>query len=134
MMAREVPLSQSLVQLRHEIECIDRSILLLLAARLDAAQRAIQLRAPRSGRVTDRAQERQVLLRSQHLARELGLPRKLIDNLFRSLLEEGKTRFQTGQQAPDLPAVTILLAAPAESGSQLRRGSNLQLGPIPSSG
>ncbi len=133
MMIRDAPESESLAQLRHEIECVDRSIVLLLAARLDAAQRAIQLRAPRAGRVTDRAQERQVFLRSQEWARELGLPRKLVDSLFRSLLEEGKTRFQTGQRAPELPAVTVLLAAPAESENELRRDPHLQLVPVPSS-
>jgi chorismate mutase len=124
--------SELLARVRHEIECVDRSIVLLLAARLDAAQRAIRLRTARNGRVTDPEQERRVLRRSYRWATELGLPRKLVDNLFRSLLEEGKTRFQTGENARELPAVTVLLAAPAGSAGDLGRDAHLQLVPVPS--
>ncbi|MCW6167258.1 MAG: chorismate mutase [Thermoplasmatales archaeon] len=47
--------------MRNEIESVDRSIVLLLAARLDAARRALSLRAPSERRVTDPGQERRVL-------------------------------------------------------------------------
>jgi chorismate mutase len=124
--------SEALARIRHEIECVDRSIVLLLAARLDAAQRAIRLRTARNGRVSDPEQERRVLRRSYRWAMELGLPRKLVDNLFRSLLEEGKTRFQTGETAREVPTVTVLLAAPAGSERDLGRDPHLQLVPVPS--
>jgi len=124
---------ESLTRVRHEIECVDRSIVLLLAARLDAAQRAIRLRAARKGRVTDPDQERRVLLRSHKWAHELGLPQKLVDNLFRSLLEEGKTRFQLSESPPESPVVTVLLAAPAGAARALGRETQLQLVPVPTS-
>ncbi len=133
-MGGRVRAPESLARLRHEIECMDRSILLLLAARLEAAQRAIRLRAARNGRVTDPEQERRVLRRSRKWAQELGLPGKLCDNLLRSLLEEGKTRFQTGQSAPELPVVTVLVEVPVGSATDLGPDTCPQLGPESSSG
>ena len=133
LMLSESPVPEPLARLYHEIECVDRSIVLLLAARLSAAQRTIELRAPRAGHITDRAQERETLNRIQQWARELGLPRRLVDNLFRSLLEEGKTRYQAGVRPPELPTVTVLLAAPAGSEHSSRREPRLQLVPVPSS-
>ena len=126
----EVPEPESLARLRHEIECVDRSIMFLLAARLDASQRAIRVRAARNGRVSDPEQERRVLRRGQKWARELGLPQKLVDNLFRSLLEEGKTRYQTGEKLLDAPLVTVLLAAPAGTTADLGRDARPQLFPV----
>jgi chorismate mutase len=130
-MSADRPEPESLARVRHEIECVDRSIVFLLAARLDAAQRAIRLRAARNGRVSDPEQERRVLQRGHRWAHELGLPPKLVDNLFRSLLEEGKTRFQTGEKPLESPLVTVLLAAPAGTVSDLRRDAHLQLVPVP---
>jgi chorismate mutase len=132
-MLAEAPQTGSLAKVRHEIECVDRSIVLLIAARLDAAQRAIRLRTARAGRVSDPDQERRVLRRSQRWGDELGLPRTLVDNLFRSLLEEGKTRFQTGEKSPELPVVPVLLAAPAGSLKGLRHDPHLELFPVPAS-
>lgn len=123
--------AQTLARLRREIESIDRSIVLLLAARLHAAQKAIRVRGTRTGSVTDREQERRVLLRGQRWAEELGVPPRLVNNLFRSLLEEGKTRFQIGGELPEPPFVTLLLAGPAESAKGRERDPRLQILPVP---
>lgn len=131
-MASRVADAETLARLRREIESIDRSILLLLAARLHAAQRAIRVRGARTGSVTDREQERRVLLRGQRWAEELGLPPRLVENLFRSILEEGKTRVQVGEELPESPVVTLLLASPAES-ARSSRDPRLQLVPVPAS-
>jgi len=116
---------------RREIESIDRQIVLLLAARLDAAQRAIRVRTPRSGSITDRSQEGRILERSHAWAAELGLPLTLVDNLFRSLVEEGKARFLRGEQPPESPGVTVLLAPPRRLRSDLGDHPNPELLPVP---
>jgi chorismate mutase len=117
--------------LRHEIESIDREIVLLLAARLDAAQCAIRARTVRSGPTTDRTQEVRILERSHAWATELGLPPTLVDNLFRSLVEEGKARFLRGEQAPESPGVTVLLAPPRRLRPDLRDDPSLEFLPVP---
>ncbi len=108
---------------------MDRSIVLLLAARLDAAQRAIHARVghdPR--RTTDAAQERRVLQRSRAWAREVGLPEKLVETLFRTLIEEGKARFHRGERPTNpLPFVTVLMAVPERSEEDLGSGADPQL-------
>jgi chorismate mutase len=123
----------TLVLLRHEIESIDRQIVLLLAARLDAAQRAIGVREARSGSTTDRAQELRILERSRAWAAELGLPPRLVDHLFRSLVEEGKARFLRGEEPPESPGITVLLAAPIRSRWDLEDRPCPELLPVPSS-
>lgn len=88
--------------------------MLLLAARLDAAHRALQTRSGYDHRTTDPAQEKRVLQRGRTWARELGLPEALVETLFQTLIEEGKTRFQMGTHAPEhvSPSLTVFLAAP----------------------
>lgn len=120
--------TESLAQLRQEIENVDRSLVLLLAARLDAAQRTLRFRSSHERRTTDGTQERRVLLRARGWARELGVPEQLVDTLFRTLIEEGKTRFQAGHApAEPLPFVTVLLTAPERPSPALRGDSDLQL-------
>jgi chorismate mutase len=122
-----------LTRLRHEIESIDRSIVLLLAARLDAVQRALRVRAGANREITDREQERRILLRSRKWAHELGLPRTLVDELFRSLIEEGKARFRSDENRPESPVVTVLVAAPDGLGMELGSDPHSQLVPVPTS-
>jgi chorismate mutase len=117
--------------LRHELESIDRQIVLLMAARLDAARRAIRVRTAQSSSITDRSQEVQILERSRAWAAELGLPPTLVDNLFRSLVEEGKARFLRGEQPPESPGVTVLLAPPRRLRSDLGEHPNPELLPVP---
>jgi chorismate mutase len=123
----------TLAQVRLEIESVDRSIVLLLAARLDAADRAIRARVARDRRVADREQERRILLRSGRWAEELGVPRSLVDNLFRSLVEEGKARFLSAEGPSDSPVVTVLLAPPAGPAASPRRDPRSQLVAVPAS-
>jgi chorismate mutase len=132
-MPRESCRPESLAQVRREIESVDRSIVLLVAARLDAARRALRLRVTHGHRMTDGAQERRVLERSREWALELGLPERLVQSLFSTLIEEGKARFRSSEAAADPEVVTVLLAAPAGPEVRLRGAPSLQLVAIPPS-
>lgn len=116
-MSRKTPRAEPLAQLRREIESVDRSIVLLLAARLHVAQRAIELRVGTSRRLTDPAQERRVIERGREWARELGVSENMVTQLFRTLVEEGKARFRTAEKTTDAPIVTVFLASPEEVAS-----------------
>jgi chorismate mutase len=118
---------QTLTQIRGEIESVDRSIVLLLAARLEAAQRALRARAGRGHRLTDPAQERRVLQRSRRWAREVGVPEAIAEELFRTLIEEGKVRFRRSEAPGRSPVVTVLLADPHEEALDLGDRSREQL-------
>lgn len=130
-MPREAPPSESLAELRREIESVDRSLVLLLAARLSAAQRALRVRVAQRRGLTDVGQERRVLLRSRLWARELGVPEPLVDRLFRTLIEEGKARFRAGKGPAEPPVVTVQLAGPAPDEARLRGASDAQLVAVP---
>lgn len=124
----------SLDRVRNEIESVDRSIVLLLAARLDAARRALSLRAPSEHRVTDPGQERQVLSRAQAWAQDLGLPAPLVEGLFRALIEEGKARYgDRTRAAPEPGFVTVLVDAPEPGSLALGDAETLEPLPIPGS-
>ncbi len=121
------PGAESLVHLRHEIESVDRSIVLLLAARLDGAERAIRARVAHGRPVTDEAQEDRVLRRAREWARELGLPPALVDTLFRTLIAEGKARFRAADKPASSPFVTVLLAGPDGTRADVRNASETPL-------
>ncbi|MCL4307856.1 MAG: chorismate mutase [Candidatus Thermoplasmatota archaeon] len=124
----------SLDRVRSEIESVDRSIVLLLAARLDAARRALSLRAPPERRVTDPGQERRVLSRAQAWARDLDLPVPLVEGLFRALIEEGKTRYKDRTRAAPEPGfVTVLVGAPEACSIALGDTENPEPLPVPGS-
>ncbi len=132
-MTLERPEHDSLTRLRREIESIDRSIVLLLAARLDAAQRALRVRVGRNREITDREQERRILSRSPKWAHELGLPRTQVDHLFRSLHEDGKARFRNTETPVESPVVTVLVAAPEGAGMALGSDPHSHLVSVPTS-
>jgi chorismate mutase len=123
--------AQSLAQLRREIESVDRSLVLLLAARLGAAQRALRVRAAQRRGLTDLAQERRVLQRSRQWARELGVSETLVEKLFRTLIEEGKARFRATGTPPELSVVTVLLPGPEAAEAELRGAPEPQLVAVP---
>ena len=120
-----------LVELRAEIERIDRSLLLLVAARLRAARQAVALRSSVTGRLAEPEQELRVLLRGVAWARELGLPEALVQRLFRTLIEEGKAEYRTRGAPSDDPTVTVFVAEPAARPADLRsvRGPAVVPGP-----
>jgi chorismate mutase len=133
-MTAHSPEDESLGRLRQEIESIDRSLVLLLAARLHAARRALRVRVGQERRLTDRAQERRVLERSRRWAEELGLPPKFVEGLFRALMEEGKVHFQTSEGSSEPPVVTVLLEGPEGAPRPFGQDPRLQLLPVPPSG
>jgi chorismate mutase len=108
---RDVP--ESLAELRREIEEIDRSLVVLIAARLEAAQRAIAVRSARTGRVADPGQEHRVLLRAQRWSRELDVPESIVVPLIQRLLSLGKERSRAAR------AVSGLRGSPEGSGPKL---------------
>ena len=89
----------TLAELRREIARLDRSLVVLMAARLDAAERAIRLRSERTGRLTDPAQERRILERARRWADELDVPPGVVERLFPELVAAGKRRFAAGRVA-----------------------------------
>ncbi|HLN50975.1 MAG TPA: chorismate mutase [Thermoplasmata archaeon] len=119
-----------LARIRQEIESVDRSIVLLLAARLDAARRAIRVRARVQNRLTDTEQERRIFQRTQDWAEELRLPPKLVESLFRSLIEEGKARYLSEEALPDSPVVTVLLSRPRVPAVRRYGEASPELGPV----
>jgi chorismate mutase len=132
-MTADRPEPESLAKVRQEIESVDRSIVMLLAARLDAADRAIRMRVALGQPVTNREQERRILIRGRTWAEEFGVPRLLVENLLRSLVEEGKARFLSTGGPRDARVVTVLLAPPVGSAVPPRRGTDSQLVTIPTS-
>jgi isochorismate pyruvate lyase len=85
----------SLSSIRRELEEIDRSIILLVAARVDAACTAIRLRSQENGVVSDPAQEERVVARARRWAEQAGLSPILAETIFRAVVEAGKDRFTT---------------------------------------
>ncbi|EQD74123.1 chorismate mutase [mine drainage metagenome] len=123
----------SLDRIRQQIERVDRSIVMMLAARIATAQRALRLRAGHDRNLTDRKQERRVLARSRMWAQDLGVPPALVEDLFRSLIEEGKARFQSATVVPEPPVVTVLLVDPVLASHDLERPPEVQLVAVPES-
>lgn len=95
-MVEDPPAESSLPALRAEIEQIDRAIVALLAARLDAAGAAIRLRSRLDGRIENPTQEARVLARARKWGATLGLPAAVTNTVFRTLIDEGKARFAAG--------------------------------------
>ena len=84
-----------LEEVRARLEEIDRDLLRLVAARLEAANLAIRIRIEQGEEVCDPAQERRVLARARRWADEAGLPPALVETIFRALIEAGKERAGT---------------------------------------
>jgi len=85
----------TLASVRRDLEEIDRGIVLLVAARIDAACTAIRLRSEKDGRIADPLQEHRVIVRAQSWAREVGLSPDLAATIFRAMIDQGKERFAT---------------------------------------
>jgi chorismate mutase len=85
--------SSSLRAARHEIEQIDRALVLLVAARLEAAGSAIRIRSERDGQISDPSQEQLVLSRARAWAEQADVPPWLVETVFRAMVKAGKERF-----------------------------------------
>jgi chorismate mutase len=99
----------TLASVRRDLEEIDRGIVLLVAARVDAACTAIRLRSGKEGRIADPSQEHRVISRAQAWAQEVGLSPALTETIFRAMIEQGKERF--GARAPPAGSVDHLRTA-----------------------
>jgi len=85
----------SLVAIRRDLEEIDRALVLLVAARVEAAGTAIRLRSQGDGRIADPAQEERVITRAQQWAEQAGLSPARMRTIFRAVVESGKERYAT---------------------------------------
>jgi len=94
----------SLASLRRDLEEIDRAIVLLVAARVDAACSAICLRSQKEGRISDPAQEERVIARAQVWAEQLGVSTTLTGTIFRAIVESGKEKFVRSSSESTSPA------------------------------
>ncbi|HYA55090.1 MAG TPA: chorismate mutase [Thermoplasmata archaeon] len=103
-MVRRHDTADPLESVRRDLARIDRAIVLLVAARIEAAVEAIRLRSQRDGRVASPAQEVRVLERARRWAVELGVSPEVIEVIFRAVIESGKERYRVNQLLP--PRVT----------------------------
>ena len=76
----------SLIEVRREIEEIDRVLILLIAARVEAACSAIRIRSERNGPLEDPVQEAIVIARGQEWAKRAGFPPTLAETVLRAVL------------------------------------------------
>lgn len=125
------PAAPSLAAVRRDLEQIDRAIVVLMAARIDAARTAIRCRSRLDGRIANPAQEARVLARAQAWGEPLGLSPTLTETVFRAIVEEGKARFASEadasvrgspSSAPGHARVTV--PARRSSGSLARAGTS----------
>jgi chorismate mutase len=93
----------SLVAIRHDLEEIDRAIVLLVAVRVEAAGTAIRLRSLGNGQISDPAQEERVIARAQGWAEQAGLSPACMRTIFRAVVESGKDRFTTESRRSRAP-------------------------------
>lgn len=92
-MGSHEPPVRSLESLRRDLEEIDRAIVLLLAARIEAACSAIRLRSEQGEPITNPDQESRVLERAERWAQEVGLSPALAETVFRAVVGAGKMHF-----------------------------------------
>jgi len=104
---------RSLDSMRHDIEEIDRAIVLLVAARVEAAGTAIRFRLEGGAEITDSGQESKVLARARGWADQAGLSPILVETIFQAMLEAGKERVARETGGP-----CGVLAPPAQIGGQ----------------
>lgn len=82
----------ALVSIRRRLEEIDQALVLLVAARVEAASLAIRIRSEVDGRLADPTQERVVLTRARGWAEEVGVSPALAETILRAIVEAGKER------------------------------------------
>jgi len=73
-------------------------LILLVAARVDAACSAIRIRSEMDGPLSDPAQEAVVIARAQDWAKRAGLSPTLAETIFRAVLAAGKERVETSRR------------------------------------
>lgn len=98
--------------MREEIAGIDRSIILLVAARRRAVQELMALKRVRQFPLVDPDQELRVLARARWWARQNGAPADLAERVMRLLIREGKqtaiSPIARGLTRPRLTTVYLL--------------------------
>ena len=87
---RRRPDEMSLVELRDEIETIDREIVELIARRTYVAETVAQVKADREMPTTDEKQEEQVMERAGENAEQFDVDANLVKAIFRLLIELNK--------------------------------------------
>jgi len=92
-MASRPSTSAPLTSIRHDLEEIDRAIVLLVAARLDAAGEAIRLRMAQGDPLENPSQEKRVIERARAWALRMDLSPVLAETILRAMMEAGKERY-----------------------------------------
>ncbi|HEY1198901.1 MAG TPA: chorismate mutase [Thermoplasmata archaeon] len=114
-MADALHAAPSLVSIRRDLEEIDRAIVLLVAARVEAACTAIRLRSEGNGEVSDPAQEERVLARAQGWAEQAGLSPARVRTIFRAVVGAGKDRFATESRPLRRPVLSTRVRSTGRS-------------------
>ena len=126
-MTEPARLPPALIEVRARLEEIDHALLLLVAARLEAADLAIRIRTARGEKVSDPAQERRVLTRARLWAEEADLPPALAETILRAVIDAGKERAELVQNRTR-PVVTV----PRSRTTTLRSGIAMVSSELPS--
>jgi len=105
-MSQRTASAESLESIRRDLAEIDRAIVLLVAARVDAAGQAIRLRTQHEGRLANPAQEERVIARARGWAEQVGVSPPVVETIFRAMVDYGKERFR--ERNPSAPAVQPL--------------------------
>jgi chorismate mutase len=123
-MAHPSKTAPSLASVRRDLEEIDRAIVLLVAARVEAAGTAIRLRSQGSGQVSDPMQEERVIVRAQDWAAQAGLSATRTGTIFRAVVEAGKDRFVSENRPPRRPAPSTRVRRTGRTRGRLRSRRN----------
>jgi len=85
----------SLASLRHDLEEIDRAIVLLVTARVEAACEAIRCRVENGESISNPVQEARVIARARGWAEGRGVSPIAVETIFRAIVRAGKERYAT---------------------------------------
>lgn len=91
---------RSLASLRRDLEEIDRAIVIMVAARVEAACAAIEFRTQHGATVIDPAQEARVIARAKKWATQVGVSPALVEAIFRAVVDAGKERYAATNRPP----------------------------------
>jgi chorismate mutase len=112
---------------RAELAEIDRSLVLLLAARFEAVERLFRLKRELGRALRSRRQEAIVLARAREWALEAGAPPDAVVRLFKRVLAEGKRSAiaRAGFAEVGSPSVTTIhVVLPTRRWSTVRPSEN----------
>lgn len=87
-------MKEELNNIRVQLDKIDRKIIESLAERQEIVHKVFELKAKNSGNIRDYQREEEILAKLGQMAREYGLDRYFVEQIFREIINQS-VRFQT---------------------------------------